>query len=112
MNLVVILGCAFKNGNVTDELEGRVNVGLEYARLVKARYVIFSGGFTSKDKHTSESRAMLEIALKLDNNFSDLIIVEEKSKTTIENAVYSREIIESKKMKCNIHIITSCYHIS
>jgi Uncharacterized conserved protein len=108
-DVVIGLGCAFRNGGPTEEMAGRVGVACEFASLIHARYLIFSGGKTSPIVDKSESEAMKEIA---GDKTQTQILIEEKSKTTIENAVYVRELLDSLNNNDHIVIVTSCFHMS
>lgn len=108
-DVVIGLGCAFRDGGPTEEMVGRVEVACEFANLLHAEYLIFSGGKTSTIVDQSESGAMKEIA---GGKTKSRILIEEKSRTTIENAIYVRELLDSMGNQDNIFIVTSCFHVS
>lgn len=108
-DVVIGLGCAFRDGGPTEEMVGRVGVACEFANLIHAEYLIFSGGRTSPIVDKSESGAMKEIA---GDKTESPILTEEKSRTTIENAVYVRELLDSIRNQDDIFIVTSCFHMS
>lgn len=110
MKALIILGCKLQNCIPTDEMIGRVNEANLFASLVLPDIIIFSGGVTSIDCE-SESKAMFNL---WNSEFKKeiKIFLEEKSTTTIENAIYSREILEKLSFKGTVYLITSCYHVS
>ncbi len=109
MGIVIGLGCAFKDGKPTEEMAGRVGVACEFANLIGAHYIIFSGGKTSPVVDKSESEAMKEMA---GNRSKSSILTEEESKTTIENAIYVREMLDKLGSMDDLFIVTSCFHMS
>ena len=112
MKFIVVLGCAFRNGRSTEELFGRVKTAMSYSLIYNPEYVILSGGYTSKETLKSESQAMKDI---MDSEFQTnkcKVVLEEKSRTTIENAVYVREIVEKMTDNFEMSLVTSCYHIT
>jgi hypothetical protein len=59
----------------------------------------------------AESEVMFDIL----GNTDDLkfkVFVEKESTTTIENAIYTRKILDKMHFKGTLYITTSCYHIS
>ncbi len=95
----------------TDEMKGRVERSIQFARLIHPDLIVFSGGKTSPECQYSESGMMQKLAFEAGLDRS-IPVIEEKSTTTVENAVYVRELLESRKFSGILHIITSCYHMS
>lgn len=111
MNIVVILGCALKNCGGSDKMEGRVRKGLETCARVNAELLILSGGLTSPECGTTESDVM-ESMIPHDLRANLRVELEKKSRSTIENAIFTREILESQKLNAALYVSTSCYHMN
>lgn len=111
MNIVVVLGCALRNCNGTKEMEGRVRRGIETYASVNAELLILSGGLTSPECGKSESDVMGSMIP--DNLRGNVRIeLEKKSRTTIENALFTRELLELQRMNGTLYVSTSCYHMN
>jgi uncharacterized SAM-binding protein YcdF (DUF218 family) len=110
MKAVVVLGCKLKDCEPTDEMKGRVEKAVSFGNLIHPDLIIFSGGHTSTECSYSEAGMMQNLALDmgLDENISR---IEEKSNTTVENAIYVREMLEKEKFSGDLYIVTSCYHM-
>ena len=110
MKGIVVLGCMLKECKPTDEMKGRVERAVQFARLIIPDIMIFSGGRTSAQCAHSEAGMMQKLALSLGAD-EKLLKVEEKSTTTVENAVYVRELLEIEGFTGDLYIVTSCYHM-
>lgn len=110
MKAVIVLGCKLKDCEPTGEMKGRVEKAVTFADLIHPDLIIFSGGHTSPECPYSEAGMMQKLAIDigLDENMS---VIEEKSTTTVENAVYVREALEKEKFSGDLYIVTSCYHM-
>lgn len=95
----------------TDEMKGRVERSVQFARMINPDLIVFSGGKTSPDCYYSESGMMLKLAIEAGTN-KNILVTEEKSTTTVENAIYVRELLEARKFDGVLYIVTSCYHMS
>ena len=114
-DFVIILGCKIgKNGDLPPLLKGRVDRAIEFSKKQKEitnKDIIFvpSGG-KGKDESISEAEAMKEYLKK--NNFKDKnIIIENKSTSTKENILYSKDKINEIKGNSKIAFSTSNYHV-
>ena len=111
---VIILGCMIKkDGTLTPLLKSRVDKAIEFANAQKeasGKNIIFipSGG-KGNDEIISEAEAMknylLEQGIKKNN-----IIIENKSKNTLENMKFSYNIIKKQK-ESKICFSTTNYHV-
>jgi uncharacterized SAM-binding protein YcdF (DUF218 family) len=110
MKAVIVLGCMLKGCEPTDEMRGRVERAVQFANLIDPDVIIFSGGHTSPECTYSEAGMMQKLALNLGAD-RNIIQVEEKSTTTVENAVYVRELLEKEQFSGVLYITTSCYHM-
>lgn len=114
-DFVIILGCKIgKNGELPPLLKGRVDRAIEFSKKQKEitnKDIIFvpSGG-KGEDESISEAEAMKEYLKK--NNFKDKnIIIENKSTSTKENILYSKDKINEIKGNSKIAFSTSNYHV-
>ena len=110
MRAIIVLGCMLKGCEPTDEMKGRVERAVQFGNLIHPDLMIFSGGHTSSECSYSEAGMMRKLAVDMgaDKNISK---TEEKSTTTVENAVYVRELLEKEKFSGDLYIVTSCYHM-
>lgn len=92
MKIFIILGNKLKkNDNISSKLKKRLDIFL--SEYDKKSYVILSGG--KIDSNVSEAVKMKEYLLK--NNINEnKILLEEKSKETWENIIYSLELIKKR----------------
>lgn len=105
---IVILGGALKaDGSMQAALIKRLGKGLEAAGKFKNATIIVSGGVPRQG--ICESYLMKKWLLKkgIDSN---RIIIEDKSKDTVGNALFCLEILKKLKVK-NAVIVTSASHI-
>ncbi len=111
---IVVLGYQLNaDGSMKDELIGRLEVALENAQKYPECYVLVTGGGTAlKNSDATEADMMSEWLI--DNGMDeDRIIIENNSKTTVENAYFSCSILKNEYPEVSsVAIITSDYHIS
>ncbi len=101
MKAVVVLGKNPEKGE--EEIIRRVKRGIEVFYKRKANFFIVSGGTTS----INEAEFMEKIAEKSIDRKN--IIREEKSKDTVENALFTFKIAKEKKIK-EVYVVSSDYH--
>ena len=114
-DFVIILGSKIRNdGSLTPLLKGRADKAIEFGRnqmknTKKSIYYIPSGGQGS-DEIISEGLAIKNYLIQqgIDKNH---ILVENKSTSTIENMMYSNDIILKKKKNAKISFSTTNYHV-
>lgn len=96
------------NGSISEILKKRLELTIEAITIFNPNYIVLSGGVANKKAKISEAEAMKEILIK-DGIDENLIILENKSKTTYENAEYSIPIVIEKGVS-RIVIVTSIDH--
>lgn len=112
---IIILGCSIrKDGTLTPLLKGRVNRALGFYRKQekatgKAPVLIPSGGQGSNEV-MSESRAMANYLLE-HGVPAEQIRLEERSTSTRENMLFSKEIIQAENPDAKIAFSTTNYHV-
>lgn len=101
------------DGSMRDELIERLKVLKKCAqKYPKALIVCTGGGTAEKDKTVTESGKMAEWLIKQGID-KKRIIIEDKSTTTAQNAIYTFDILEKKYPQVKeLAIISSDYHIA
>jgi len=106
----VFITLGFKLGNkgqLDSEAIGRLKITLEAYKKHKNSYIIVSGG--NPKNHITEAKAMKLWLLK-HNVSQDKIIEETRSKNTLENAIYSMDVI-NKTNFASATLVTSDTHM-
>ena len=119
---ILILGCGLaKDGSLTPQLRGRVDKAAEFWQYQKdatgKEAVLVPCGGQGPDEVVSESEAMTRYLLS--NGVSrNVILKEDKSKSTYENITFAREkILEKENAKANgtenvkTMFVTTNYHV-
>lgn len=108
---VIIHGAGLIDGlSPTPLLAGRLDKGMEvFKRAGDDAKIIVSGGQGSDEK-VSEAEAMAEYLLVKGIPRSK-IILEDKSKTTLENVKFSQEIVNSVDPNSRCIFVTSDFHV-
>lgn len=110
-DFVVVLGAAVRGKTMTLALYQRMEKGLEYLNKNPNIKVVVSGG-KGPGEDIPEAQAMKEFLLK--HGISEnRIIVEDKSKNTVQNLKNTKKILEKLYGKQNfkIALITSNFHV-
>ena len=115
VDYVIILGARVKGENPTKSLMERIKAATEYLKKNPEVKVIATGG-QGKNENVAEGLAIKRELLK--NGISeDRIVLEDKSKNTVENFRFSLEKIKNilnnnkKNQKIKVLIVTNDYHI-
>ena len=111
---IVVLGYALaSDGSMQKELIGRLKVALASAEKYPNAYILCTGGGTaSKNKKVTEAGEMAQWLAKKGIDQSR-IIVENKSFSTSQNAIYSYRILRDKYPQVkHLAMVTSDYHMS
>lgn len=106
LDYVVVLGAGLMGKRVTPLLAARINRGIEVYRRNPGSKIIMSGG-QGPDEEIPEAVAMAKYAEEKGVPKKD-IIVEDKSKTTRENLIFSHRLIKSDS---RFAIVTNSYHV-
>lgn len=110
---IVVLGYQLNaDGTMKDELIGRLETALDNADKYPNAYILVTGGGTaSANSSATEADCMAEWLLE-NGIAEDKVIVENMSKTTAENALFSYAILSRDYPEVSsIAIVTSDYHI-
>ncbi len=105
---VIVLGArVWPDGRMSNTLIYRCERALEIYRMFPGMKIIPSGG-RGGDEPIGEAAAMLDYFLRSGIPEKD-ILLEEKSRSTMENLLYSMEIMQANSLKTAV-IVTSDYH--
>nr|WP_265588816.1 YdcF family protein [Terrisporobacter petrolearius] len=106
---MIVLGAKVNKEGVSKTLKQRLDKAIEYYNENKHLNIIVSGG-QGKDEVMSEAWAMKNYLVKNGVNKNN-IILENKATTTLENIMFSKEIMEDLKLENKALIVTSDYHL-
>ncbi len=112
---IIILGCKIKkDGTLYPLLKSRVDKAIEFAKNQKKKtgkdIIFIPSGGKGNDEIISEAEAMKNYLIEQGIN-KNKIVLEDKSKNTIENIKFSSELINEKGNKKSIAFCTSNYHV-
>ncbi|MBQ0066201.1 MAG: YdcF family protein [Firmicutes bacterium] len=108
---VIIHGCGLIDGNkMTKLLSNRVDKAIEIYQKCKKKTVIIPSGGKGSDESISEAQAMKEYLLEKGIP-EEAIVLEDESKTTMENLINSKQIIESREGSHKTALVSSNYHV-
>lgn len=111
---IVALGFQLNpDGTMKDELKHRLEVVLKSAEKYPNAYVVCTGGGTAKENPDATEAGVMAKWLIENGIDESRVIVEDKSLTTAQNAIYTLGILEEKYPQISkIAIISSDYHIA
>jgi len=107
-NTMIILGAGLDGDQVSKRLKLRLDKALEALQINPTMTIIVSGGQGS-DELISEAEAMKNYLVGQGVN-PENILIEDRSTSTYENFLYSRELYESMKVLEKVLIVTSDFH--
>lgn len=104
---IIVLGSGITGDKVTPLLAARIEKGMELLDYNPAAALIMSGG-QGPGEDLPESEAMAEYAIHRGIS-PDRILTEQRSVSTEENLLFSRELMETEQPR--IIIVTTSYHV-
>ncbi len=104
---IIVLGAGLLGTRVTPLLAARIDKGIELLRYNRNAVLIMSGG-QGPGEDMAEGEAMAAYAVQKGVD-EDRIVVENQSKSTEENLLFSRELMGKKKAK--VIVVTTAYHV-
>ena len=107
MDYVLILGGPLENDKPSPLLFERIKKGAELLRDNPSAKAVVSGGTKSEEQPLSEAQVMKNSLLSLGVDGSR-IIIEDKALTTLQNFIYTKDIVEEKSEVC---FVTNKFHI-
>ncbi|MCC3869403.1 YdcF family protein [Terrisporobacter mayombei] len=109
MDTMIILGAKVNKDGVSKTLKQRLDKAIEYYNQNKDINIIVSGG-KGEDEVMTEASAMKNYLVK-NGVDEDNIILENKATTTLENIMFSKEIMKDLNLGNKALIVTSDYHL-
>ena len=109
VDTMIILGAKVNKDGVSKTLKLRLDKAIEYYNKNKDVNIIVSGG-QGEDEITTEASAM-KIYLVENGVDEENIILQNKATTTLENIIFSKEIMEDLNLGNRALIVTSDYHL-
>ena len=111
---IVVLGYALaSDGSMQKELIGRLKVALASAEKYPNAYILCTGGGTASGNSQVTEAGQMAAWLEKQGIDSSRIIVENKSYSTTQNAVYSYKILREQYPQVkHLAMVTSDYHMS
>ncbi|MBP5608565.1 MAG: YdcF family protein [Lachnospiraceae bacterium] len=111
---IVVLGYQLDpDGSMKDELIGRLEVALQSAKKYPEAYIACTGGGTASANRDATEAGMMAEWLMDKGIDKSRIIVEDKSLTTAQNAIFTCAILkEDYPWLDRLAIVTSDYHIA
>ena len=108
-NTVIVLGCRVKGSVPSKALVKRCLAAKDYMTKNKNAVAILSGG-QGDDEDISEAECMEQI-LTSNGIEKERLIKEEKSTSTYENMLFSKQIADELKLSKSVAVATSEYHM-
>lgn len=114
-DFIIILGSKIKeDGNLTPLLKGRADKAIEFGNkqyeLTKKKIIYIPSGGKGNDEKVAEAEAIKKYLLEKGIKEKQ-IIIEDKSKSTIENMKFSKNKIDKVKKDAKISFATTNYHV-
>lgn len=111
---IVVLGYQLaSSGAMLPELKGRLELALDAAAKYPNAYILCSGGGTAAEARHSTEAGQMAYWLKNQGIDESRIIIEGNSPHTIQNAIFSLDILSSQYPQVRqIAIVSSDYHLT
>ena len=106
--VVIVLGCQVRNGAPSLLLQARIDAAYEYLTAHPGAYCIASGG-KGADEAFAEAKCIRDELVKRGIEESR-IFVEDRSTSTRENMLFSKEIMEREDLGDTAVIVTNAWH--
>ena len=114
-DFIIILGSKInKDGSLTPLLQGRVDKAIEFGNkqyeATKKKIIYVPSGGQGKDETIAEAEAIKKYLISKGIKEKQ-IIIEDKSKSTIENMKFSKDKIDEIKKEAKVSFSTTNYHV-
>ena len=107
LDYIIVLGAGIKGKRVTPLLASRIDKGIELLKYNPNAKLILSGGM-GPGEDIPEGVAMADYA-KQNGVSEEKIVIEDKSKNTYENLLFSSKLMGKENPK--IALVTTSYHV-
>lgn len=105
---VIVLGCQVRRDGPSLMLSRRIDAAYEFLSEDEKADCIVSGG-KGDNEHISEAEAMYEVLVN-DGIAQSRITKEDKSSSTYENLLFSKQILEDNGKPLRIAVVTDGFH--
>lgn len=106
---VIVLGCKANNGHPSVMLTARLNKAIEYLNQNPDDICVLTGGMGA-DEIEPESVSMRRYLIT--NGISeDRIYIEDMSRNTEQNILFTKKIIDEQKLPTDVIIVSESYHV-
>ena len=111
---LVVLGFQLEpDGTMKDELIGRLNVALASAEKYPNAYIVCTGGGTAAENEAATEAGEMAKWLIANGVSEDRVIVEDRSLTTAQNAIFTYDILTERYPEVSrLAIVSSDYHVA
>ncbi len=107
---LIVLGAGIRGDRLTLTLKYRLDTAIEYLNEHTDAVVVVSGG-QGDDEVVSEASAMHDYLVE-NGIDDDRILVEDKSSSTEENFIFSKQLIEERLgSDCTVMFVTTRFHV-
>lgn len=115
-DVVIVLGGIMSDGyKHTYEFTSAVDrllTGIRYVKQGKADKIMLSGGRPPISGRTQEAHLMYAFIKEFNLLPDSVIILENRSSNTVENAEFSKEIIVEEGLSSSVYVVTSASHMT
>jgi len=105
---IIVLGCQVKGTNPSPFLQERLKEGIRLYKEGYGKHIIVSGG-KGPGEDVTEAEAMKRYLIDKGIDESN-IIIEDKSKNTMENLTFSEKVMKEKGFKNSV-VVSNKYHL-
>ena len=110
-NYVIIHGCGLAGGErMTKLLSNRVDKAIEIYKKCRRKPIVIPSGGQGADEKLSEAQAMKNYLLA-HGVPENRVVIEDRSATTRENLLNSKEIIDAREGRKKTALVSSNYHV-
>lgn len=106
----IVLGCTVRDNEPSPMLLKRCDRGYRYLKENENAVLILSGG-REDEINRSEAQVMFDYLTREKGVEADRLIIENQSRTTVENMVFSKRIMDEKGFGNRAVIITTDFHM-
>ncbi len=111
----IVFGKQLNENQLDIEFKQRLDAAIDRLSLEKPKCIILQGGITGKNSlsEAQAGQAYLFNSFKFITLYNDAtsLILEDKSKNTLENLKYTREYLQQVKLPLKVTLISNRYHL-
>ncbi len=111
----ILFGKQLNENQLDIEFKQRLNAVIDRLSIDNPKSIILQGGITGKNSlsEAQAGQAYLFNSSEFISLYSDatLLILEDKSKNTLENLKHTREYLQQAKLPLNVTLVSNRYHL-